>query len=166
MKISSTLDVNDKLATKALTEANEFDLENNYLEVMLHQTKKEVESIQRLYETKLLELLNQIHSKTKQMEQVQLESEYKSNEAETLKKLAEETHKLLSKETLMLQSEIETLTRQNICRDLIFHLFQRLVYCMYHLNQLSFFLCSMIFSCNIYSLPFHTTNLSSIFVFT
>ena len=70
MKISSTLDVNDKIATKTLTKANEFGLENKYLEEMLHQTKKEVESVQGLYEAKLLELLKQIHSKTKQMEQV------------------------------------------------------------------------------------------------
>ncbi|KAL1828387.1 hypothetical protein DCAR_0207592 [Daucus carota subsp. sativus] len=113
LKISSTLDVNDKLATKALTEANEFRLEKNYLEEMLHQAKEEVESVKGLYEAKLLELLNQIHSKTKQMEQVQSESEYKSTKAETQRKLAEETHRLLSKEILILQSEIERLTREN-----------------------------------------------------
>lgn len=41
---------------------------------MVHQPKKEVESVQGLYEAKLLELLKQIHSKTKRMEQVQLQS--------------------------------------------------------------------------------------------
>lgn len=113
MKISSTLDVNDKLATKALTEANEFRLEKNYLEEMLQQSKKEVQSVKDLYEAKLLQLLNQIHSKTKQIEQIQSESEYKSNETETQRRLAEETHILLSEEILTLQSEIERLTKEN-----------------------------------------------------
>ncbi|KAL1832036.1 hypothetical protein ACET3Z_001687 [Daucus carota] len=40
-----TLDVNDELATKALTEANEFHLVKNYLEEMLHQATKEVKSV-------------------------------------------------------------------------------------------------------------------------
>ncbi|KAL8114574.1 uncharacterized protein LOC141663690 isoform X2 [Apium graveolens] len=113
MKILSTLDVNDKLATKALTEANEFRLEKNYLEEMLQQAKKEVQSVTDLYEAKLLELSNQIHSKTKEMEQIQLESEYKSNETESQRKLTEETQRLLSEEILTLQSEIERLTKEN-----------------------------------------------------
>lgn len=113
VKILSTLDVNDKLATRAQTEAIEFRLEKNYLEDMLQQAKKEVQSVTDLYEAKVLELLNQIHSKTKQMEQIQLESECKSKETETQRRLAEETHRVLSEEKLTLQSEIETLRKEN-----------------------------------------------------
>ncbi|KAK1374398.1 NT-C2 domain-containing protein [Heracleum sosnowskyi] len=113
IKISSTLDVNDKLATKALTEANEFRLEKNHLEEMLQQAKKEVQSVKDLYEAKLLDLLNQIHFKTKEIEQIESEREYKSKETETQRRLAEETHKLLSEEILTLQSEIERLTNEN-----------------------------------------------------
>lgn len=113
VQMVSTFDANEKLATKARTEANELCLEKNHLEEMLQQAKEELQSVRDFYEAKLLDLSSQIQSKLNQMEQMQSEIEYKSIEIENQRKQAVENDRLLSQEILMLRSEIGRLTTDN-----------------------------------------------------
>ncbi|KAL8106779.1 uncharacterized protein LOC141671523 [Apium graveolens] len=112
-QMASTFNANERLATKALTEANELRLEKTCLEEMLQQAKENVQSVQEHYEAKLVELSRQLELKLNQIEKLQLEVDYKSTEFKNHRKHAEETQRTLSQKILLLQSEIGRLDRVN-----------------------------------------------------
>ncbi|KAA8520807.1 hypothetical protein F0562_011480 [Nyssa sinensis] len=113
MQIASTFEANEKLATKALTDASELRLQKSHLEDMLQKAKEEFQLLRDHYDTKLHELSSQISSKTNQIEQLQSEIEGKSKRLEHQKKHEEETCGVLSQENLMLRAEIERLKTEN-----------------------------------------------------
>uniref|UniRef100_A0A5B6ZIB4 Putative myosin-9 isoform X1 n=2 Tax=Davidia involucrata TaxID=16924 RepID=A0A5B6ZIB4_DAVIN len=113
VQMASTFEANEKLATKALTEASDLHLQKSHLEEMLHKAKEELQSVRDHYDVKMHELSSQISSKTSQIEQMQSEIEDKSQWLEHQKKHEEETHGILSQEILMLRAEVERLTTHN-----------------------------------------------------
>uniref|UniRef100_A0A5B6ZKD0 Putative myosin-9 isoform X1 n=1 Tax=Davidia involucrata TaxID=16924 RepID=A0A5B6ZKD0_DAVIN len=106
MQMASTFEANEKLATKALTEASELLLQKSHLEEMLQKADEELQSVRDRYDTKLHELSSQLSSKTNQIED-------KSKQLEHQKKHEDETHGVLLQEILMLRAEIERLTTEN-----------------------------------------------------
>ncbi|KAL8101930.1 uncharacterized protein LOC141683710 [Apium graveolens] len=110
-QMDSTFLANEKVATKALTEADKLRTEKNCLEEMLRQAKKEILLVTEHHEAKLLEISRQLESKLNQIEKLQSEVEYKSVEFKNQRKHAEETRKTLSQEIQSLQSEIGRLER-------------------------------------------------------
>lgn len=95
MQMASTFEANEKLATKALAEANELRLQKTHLEETLQRISEEHQSVEGDYEARLHELTIQV---------TQLEHQ---------RTLAEETKRLLSNEVLMLKEEIEELIIKN-----------------------------------------------------
>lgn len=112
-QMASTFNANERLATKALTEANELRLEKTFLEEMLRQAKEEVQSVKEHYEAKLVEVSRQLELKLNHIEKLQAEVAYKSTEFKNQRKHAEETQRTLSQKILLLQSEIGRLERVN-----------------------------------------------------
>ncbi|WOG81231.1 hypothetical protein DCAR_0100376 [Daucus carota subsp. sativus] len=110
-QMDSTFLANEKLATKAFTEAEKLRLEKNCLEEKLRQAKEEAKSVTEHHEAKLLEISMQLESKLNQIEKMQAEVEYKSVEFKNQRKHAEETQRTLSQEIQSLQSEIIRLER-------------------------------------------------------
>ncbi|KAK1353333.1 Keratin, type I cytoskeletal 18 [Heracleum sosnowskyi] len=112
-QMDSTFLANEKLATKALTEAGKLLTEKNCLEGMLREAKKEILSVTEHHEAKLLEISRQLESKLNQIEKLQSEVEHKSVEFKNQRKHAEESRRTLSQEIQSLQSEIGRLERLN-----------------------------------------------------
>lgn len=106
VQMGSTFEANEKLASKAMAEANELRLQKNRLEKLLRINSEE-------YEIKLSELSSRVILVTNQIEEMQLEIEDKETKLEDQKKHAEDTQKLLSDEVSMLRDEIETLVAKN-----------------------------------------------------
>ncbi|KAA8522386.1 hypothetical protein F0562_013253 [Nyssa sinensis] len=113
VQMASTIEANEKLATKALTEASELRLQKSHLEELLLKAKEELQSIRDYYDVKMHELSGQISSKTSQIDQMQSEIEDKSRWLEHQKKHEEETLGTLSQEILVLREEVERLTTYN-----------------------------------------------------
>ncbi|XP_052171081.1 uncharacterized protein LOC127787196 [Diospyros lotus] len=114
LQMSSTFEANEKLATKALTEASELRLQKSLLEQLLQKENEELQSVRNQYEAELHELSNQISFKANQIEEMQSEIEHKSKQLEHEKMHAEESQKILSQEILVLRSEIGRLKTENI----------------------------------------------------
>ncbi|KAK3034593.1 hypothetical protein RJ639_033839 [Escallonia herrerae] len=113
MQMASTFDANEKLASSALTEANELRLQKSHLEDMFQKAKEEIQSVRNHYERKLLDLSRQVKLKTSQMEQMQSGMKDKSTEFEHARQHAEDNNRILSEEILMHRAEIERLRKEN-----------------------------------------------------
>nr|GMD76815.1 nucleoprotein TPR-like isoform X2 [Ipomoea batatas] len=94
VQMTSTFEANEKLAIKALAEANELRLQKTHLEEMLQTSSEELESVTEHYEARLHELTSQ--------------AEESSNELNSITHLKDEKDMLVGK----LQSEIGTLREQ------------------------------------------------------
>ncbi|KAL6979599.1 hypothetical protein U1Q18_021254 [Sarracenia purpurea var. burkii] len=113
VQMSSTFEENEKLATKALTEASELRLQKNHLEELLRKAKEELADVREQYEAKLHELSSQLRMKVIQIEQMQSEIEDRSKELEHEKTREEESRRILSRDMLILRKEIERLKTEN-----------------------------------------------------
>nr|GMD80045.1 nucleoprotein TPR-like isoform X2 [Ipomoea batatas] len=94
VQMTSTFEANEKLAIKALAEANELRLQKTHLEEMLQTSSEELESVTEHYEARLHELTSQ--------------AEESLNELNSITHLKDEKDLLVGK----LQSEIGTLREQ------------------------------------------------------
>uniref|UniRef100_A0A803LQM7 C2 NT-type domain-containing protein n=1 Tax=Chenopodium quinoa TaxID=63459 RepID=A0A803LQM7_CHEQI len=112
-QMQSSFDANEKVASKALTEATELRQQNRYLQDMLQKAHEELESSKDEYETKLHELYGQIKMKSTQVEQMEVEIEEKSKQVEIRKKQSDELQRSVSSEKLDHTSELERLTSEN-----------------------------------------------------
>ncbi|KAL8503351.1 hypothetical protein ACS0TY_022186 [Phlomoides rotata] len=92
VQMASTFEMNEKLATNALAEANELRLQKSCLEDMLRKTHEEHESVKSHYEARLQKV---------------------NSEIEHQKKHAEDTHKVLRDEICVLKDDIEAHIAKN-----------------------------------------------------
>ncbi|XP_060207097.1 uncharacterized protein LOC132634932 isoform X1 [Lycium barbarum] len=109
VQMASTFEANEKLASKALNEANEFRLEKMHLENMLRKSSEELQSIKDHYEVKVFELSSQVSKMSGQIEKLQTEVEEKSTQIERQEELAKESQLHLSQKIIILEAEIENL---------------------------------------------------------
>ncbi|CAI9755436.1 unnamed protein product [Fraxinus pennsylvanica] len=112
VQMASTFEANEKLANKALVEANELRIQKIRLEEMLQEVSEKHESVKEQYEARLQQLSSQLTSMMDQIQQMELEIEDKTIQLEHQKKQAEETQRLLSEEIRMLKTEIETYVKE------------------------------------------------------
>lgn len=103
VQMGSTFEANEKLATKALAEANELRIEKRHLEEMIRNASEEYQSEKDNYEARLLQFSSQAKSMMDQIEQMQSEIEDKTVQILNLEN--ENKEELSSKETLMCEIE-------------------------------------------------------------
>ncbi|KAL8543723.1 hypothetical protein ACS0TY_004329 [Phlomoides rotata] len=110
VQMGSTFEANEKLATKALAEANELRIEKRRLEEMIRNASEEYQSEKDNYEDRLHQLFCQVKSMTDQIGKMQSEVQDKTvqilnlkNEVETC--MTKNKEDLSSKETLMCEIE-------------------------------------------------------------
>ncbi|XP_051151657.1 uncharacterized protein LOC127265735 isoform X2 [Andrographis paniculata] len=113
VQMASTLAANEKVAHKALAEANELRLHKICLEEMIHKAAEEHQSVKESYEARLHQLENQVMLMTNQIKLMQSEIDDKVLLLENQKKQGEETQKLLSVEISKLKNEIEMCMAKN-----------------------------------------------------
>ncbi|KAL0393520.1 UNVERIFIED_CONTAM: hypothetical protein Slati_4318200 [Sesamum latifolium] len=95
VQMASTFEANEKLATKAVAEANELRLQKSHLEEMIQKASEEHQSVKEDYESRLHQLANQVVVMTNQIERMQSEIEDRVLQLEHQKQHAEETERLL-----------------------------------------------------------------------
>ncbi|KDP25462.1 hypothetical protein JCGZ_20618 [Jatropha curcas] len=113
MQMASTFDANERVAMKALAEADELRLQKSQFEEMLQQTNKDLLSVRDDYETKLHNISSQLKLKMDKIEQMSMEIDDKSKQLESQKKHEEELVGSFSQEISNLKSELEKLTIDN-----------------------------------------------------
>lgn len=112
-QMTSTFDTNEKVAMKAMAEASELRIQNRHLEEILQKANEDLQSIRDDNEAKVKDLCNELNLKTKQLEQLLLESEDKSKQLEERDKHEQDFHGVLSQEIITLTAEIERLKEEN-----------------------------------------------------
>ncbi|KAL6280340.1 hypothetical protein ACE6H2_017221 [Prunus campanulata] len=113
VQMASTFDANEKVALKAMTEANELCVQKCQLEEMLQKTTEELQEVRNDYEARLQKISDQIDEKTEQIEQMLVEIENKSKRLEHQQKQEGEVKGHFSQVILQLQSEIDRLKTEN-----------------------------------------------------
>ncbi|KAM3321807.1 cingulin isoform X1 [Capsicum chacoense] len=118
VQMASTFEANEKLASKALNEANEFRLEKMYLENKLRKSSEELQSIKDHYEAKVFELSSLVSRMSGQIEKLQTEIGERSLQIQKQEELAKESQQCLSQKIIILEAEIENLlTDKKISSD-------------------------------------------------
>ncbi|GKU95291.1 hypothetical protein SLEP1_g8668 [Rubroshorea leprosula] len=112
MQMTSTFDANEKLATKALTEAAELRKQKNHLEGLLEKAHEQLQSAREDYEAKLSELSSQINFKSNQIEQMLGDLDDKSKQLQRQRQHEDEVTGAFSLEIGRLKAEIEKLTTE------------------------------------------------------
>ncbi|MCD7460870.1 hypothetical protein HAX54_044633 [Datura stramonium] len=114
VQMTSTFEANQKLASKALNEANEFRLEKMHLESMLRKSSEELQSIKDHHEVRVFELSSQVSKMSGQIVKLQTEIEEKSMQIQRQEELAKESQQKI----IILEAEIEDLlTDKKISSD-------------------------------------------------
>ncbi|KAH7690665.1 E3 ubiquitin ligase involved in syntaxin degradation protein [Dioscorea alata] len=111
-QLSSTFDANEKLATKAMKEASELQLEKCHLEELLEKANDELELVQEQHRAELEEQSKLLDMKTDEANELLSELENKSAALENQKKLIEEMRKAYSEEIERLLEEKNDLAEQ------------------------------------------------------
>ncbi|KAJ8766147.1 hypothetical protein K2173_021664 [Erythroxylum novogranatense] len=109
-QVANTFDANEKVAMKALAEANELRAHKIKLERMLQKVDEDIQSLTNSYEEKVHQLSDQLNSKVDQIEKLLAEIDDKSKQLELLKKQEEEHAGAFSHEIVRLQDEVKRLT--------------------------------------------------------
>ncbi|KAL2544056.1 Myosin heavy chain-related protein [Forsythia ovata] len=126
VQMASTFEANEKLANKALVEANELRIQKSRLEEMLQEASERHQYVEDQYEARLQQLSSQVTSMKDQIQQMESEIEDRAMQLEHQKKHAEETQRFLSEEIRMLKTEVETcikerkvLSEQAGCKEIL-----------------------------------------------
>lgn len=113
VQMASTFEANEKLATKALAEANELRVDKARLEETLHRISEEHQSIEGNYEARLREVTIQVTTMSNQIEKLQSDIHDRGIQLERHREIAGKTERLLSNEISMLKEEIEEQIAKN-----------------------------------------------------
>ncbi|XP_042025386.1 centrosomal protein of 83 kDa-like isoform X2 [Salvia splendens] len=113
VQMASTFEANEKLATKALAEANELRVDKARLEEMLRRIAEEHQSVEGNYEARLREVTVQVTTMSNQIERLQSDIHDRGIQLERHKEIAGKTERLLSNEISMLKEEIEEQIAKN-----------------------------------------------------
>ncbi|PSS32387.1 Intracellular protein transport protein [Actinidia chinensis var. chinensis] len=106
-EMSSKFEENERLATKAVAEADGLRLQNGVLEEKLRKANEELGLMKEQYEVQLQELSDQKDLKSTQIEQMSQELVEKCMQIENFEKHEEEMHESFSIEFQKLKGEIE-----------------------------------------------------------
>ncbi|CAA0842219.1 Myosin heavy chain-related protein [Striga hermonthica] len=103
VEMVSTFEANERLATKAMAEANEHRLQKIHLEESIKEAYEDHKLIEERYEAKLDELSGQVELMTNQIMQLQSEIEDKSLQLENQKRLENDFEKCTTKIKFLLE---------------------------------------------------------------
>ncbi|XP_057525435.1 uncharacterized protein LOC130804836 isoform X1 [Amaranthus tricolor] len=112
-QMQSSFEANEKLASKALTEASDLRMQNRHLQDLLQKTHEELQLTKDEYETKLRDLRCQVKMKSAQIVQMEGKIQEKTKQVETQKKQTDELERGVSAQHLDHRSEIERLASEN-----------------------------------------------------
>ncbi|XP_047327318.1 putative autophagy-related protein 11 [Impatiens glandulifera] len=104
--METKLDENEKLATKAVTEANDLRLQKEVLEEMLQKANKELRRVDEKFALQLQDFSNETNAKTKQLDEMNEELKEKCVQIENLQRHVEEIKKAFSLESQILRDEM------------------------------------------------------------
>ncbi|XP_010418353.1 PREDICTED: golgin subfamily A member 6-like protein 22 isoform X1 [Camelina sativa] len=110
-QMDSMFTSNEKMAMKAMTEANELRMQKRQLEEMIKNANDELRANQAEYEAKIHELSEKLSFKTSQMEEMLESLDEKSNVIEKQKRHEEDVTANLNQEITMLKEEVEKLKK-------------------------------------------------------
>ncbi|EOA33495.1 hypothetical protein CARUB_v10019708mg [Capsella rubella] len=110
-QMDSMFTSNEKMAMKAMTEANELRMQKRQLEEMIKNANDELRANQAEYEAKLHELSEKLSLKTSQMEEMLENLDEKSNDIENQKRHEEDVTATLNQEITTLKEEIENMKK-------------------------------------------------------
>ncbi|KAG6399307.1 hypothetical protein SASPL_140783 [Salvia splendens] len=113
VQMASTFEANEKLATKALAEANELRVDKARLEETLRRISEEHQSVEGNYEARLLEVTVQVTTMSNQIEKLQSDIHDRGIQLERHREIAGKTERLLSNEISMLKEEIKEQIAKN-----------------------------------------------------
>ncbi|TKY51291.1 spindle pole body protein pcp [Spatholobus suberectus] len=109
VEMAQKVEENEKMTMKAVAEADELRHQNKLIEEMLHKCNQELRLITDQNELKMQELLDQIDSKAKTIEQMSEELEVKSKQLEDAQRHRDEKDASFSKQIQILRSQIKIL---------------------------------------------------------
>ncbi|XP_027363520.1 paramyosin [Abrus precatorius] len=112
VEMAQKVEENEKMITEAVAEADELRRQNKLIEEMLHKCNQELRLITDQNELKMQELLNQIDSKAKTIEQMSQELEVRSEQLEDAQRHGDEKDAAFSKQIQMLRSQIKNLMEE------------------------------------------------------
>ncbi|XP_039137599.1 thyroid receptor-interacting protein 11-like isoform X2 [Dioscorea cayenensis subsp. rotundata] len=113
-QVSSTFYANEKLAMKAMTEANDLRLEKFNLEELLWKSNEELMLVKDQYHVKLQQLSNLFDMKTKETSKLFQEVESKSAALDNQRKYNEALKRAFLEELLALRVDVERLEKEKI----------------------------------------------------
>ncbi|XVF50814.1 hypothetical protein PTKIN_Ptkin04bG0133700 [Pterospermum kingtungense] len=109
VEMTIKFDENEKMAMKAVAEANELYIQKRNLEEMLQKANEEIDLLKYQIEVERQELSHQLDLKEKQIEQMSMELNDKTTRLEYPQKQEKEKQEAFSKEIQMARIEIEKL---------------------------------------------------------
>ncbi|XVE58547.1 hypothetical protein DITRI_Ditri04bG0178000 [Diplodiscus trichospermus] len=112
VEMASKFDENEKMATKAVAEANELHIQKRNLEQMLQKANEELRLLKDQSEIERQDLSHQLDLKAKQIDKMSMELEDMTTQLEYAQKQEQEKQEAFSKEIQMLRTEIEKLREQ------------------------------------------------------
>ncbi|KAF7852358.1 hypothetical protein BT93_L0910 [Corymbia citriodora subsp. variegata] len=112
VEMTSKLDEHEKLAVKAVNEANELRQQKENLEEMLQKANEELRLRNDQNEVKVQELCTQLALRATEREHIKMELNKKSKLIEYMQNNDEQKHEASSKEIETLKSEIERLRKE------------------------------------------------------
>ncbi|KAH7662949.1 F-actin binding protein regulates actin cytoskeletal organization protein [Dioscorea alata] len=113
-QVSSTFYANEKLAIKAMTEANDLRLEKFNLEELLWKSNEELMLVKDQYHVKLQQLSNLFDMKTKETSKLLQEVESKSAAVDNQRKYNEALKRAFLEELVALRVDVERLEKEKI----------------------------------------------------
>ncbi|KAM0938881.1 putative NT-type C2 domain-containing protein [Dioscorea sansibarensis] len=113
-QVSSTFYANEKLAMKAMTEANDLRLEKFNLEELLWKSNEELMLVKDQYHVKLQQLSNLLDMKTKETNKLLQEVESKSAALDNQRKYKEALQRAFLEELLVLRGDIGKLEKEEV----------------------------------------------------
>ncbi|RDY12794.1 hypothetical protein CR513_02351, partial [Mucuna pruriens] len=109
VEMAQKVEESENMTMKVVAEADELRHQNKLIEEMLHKCNQELRLITDKNELKVQELLDQIDSKAKTIEQMSQELEVKSKQLEDAQRHRDEKDASFSKQIQMLRSQIKML---------------------------------------------------------
>ncbi|XVF53611.1 hypothetical protein PTKIN_Ptkin05aG0112300 [Pterospermum kingtungense] len=117
VEMANKIDENEKMATKAVAEANELQMQKKYLEEMLEKANEELRLLKDQTAVEQKDLSHQLDLKAKQIEKMSMELNDKTAQLEYAQKQDKEKQEAFSKEVQMLKTEIEKLRERSQFSD-------------------------------------------------
>ncbi|KAI3822199.1 hypothetical protein L1987_09784 [Smallanthus sonchifolius] len=105
-QMNSSFEANEKVAMKAMDEANQLRVEKRHLEEMVKKVKQDLDSLNVHYEEKLVDLLSQVSQKSKELEKMEKQVEDISSYRGEIERLKED-NKILEDERKKLENGIK-----------------------------------------------------------